>query len=246
MQPAPGYGPPTGERWNVNMPAVIGVVFVFLVGVIVWVVATADDDGAASGASTSAPTTSVGSTPATSVPGVAPVDSSATTSPTPLPTTVPATTTTSTPPTTAASTAAPTSTAPAASTTLAPATTAPGADPDSVPGDLAIAGRPMQRPACNGSYITILASAIGEQASAVGIEAVLDDYPGANYLRTDQTCPSLNASVDGQPIYVVYFGPFGDDEDACDARADGPDGAYARLLSDDVGPDHSVPCPSAG
>ena len=37
-----------GERWNVNLPAVIGVVFVFLVGVIVWVVVASGsgDDGA--------------------------------------------------------------------------------------------------------------------------------------------------------------------------------------------------------
>ena len=40
-----------GERWNVNLPAVIGVVFVFLVGVIVWVVAASgsDDNGALPG-----------------------------------------------------------------------------------------------------------------------------------------------------------------------------------------------------
>src|SRR5262245_63336748 len=33
-----------GERWNVNLPAVIGVVFVFLVGVIVWVIASSGGD----------------------------------------------------------------------------------------------------------------------------------------------------------------------------------------------------------
>jgi len=71
---------------------------------------------------------------------------------------------------------------------------------------------------------------------------VLEQYPGSNYLRTDQSCPSLSPSSGGEPIYVVFFGPFAFDSDACAARADGPDDAYARQLSDDVGPDHSVTC----
>ena len=51
-----------GERWNVNLPAVIGVVFVFLVGVIVWVIAASggDEDGAIPGSSVpSVSTTSI-------------------------------------------------------------------------------------------------------------------------------------------------------------------------------------------
>ena len=100
----------------------------------------------------------------------------------------------------------------------------------------------MQQPACDGSFITVLASPIGDQATAGGVAAVLEQYPGSNYLRTDQTCPSLNPSSNGQPIYVIFLGPFAFDSDACAARADGPDGAYARQLSDEVGPDHSVNC----
>jgi serine/threonine-protein kinase len=123
-----------------------------------------------------------------------------------------------------------------------PVTAAPGAGDDAVPGDLAVPGHPMQRPPCDGSYITVLASPIGGQATAGGIAAVLDQYPGSNYLRTDQTCSSLNPSSDGQPIYVIFLGPFVVDTDACAARADGPDGAYARQLSNDVGPQHSVAC----
>ena len=72
---------------------------------------------------------------------------------------------------------------------------------------------------------------------------MLDAYPGSSYLRTDQTCPSLNQSIDGAPIYVVYFGPFAFASDACAARADGTEGAYARRLSNDVGPNHGVSCP---
>lgn len=111
-----------------------------------------------------------------------------------------------------------------------------------MPGDLAVPGVPMQRPPCDGSFITILASAIGDQATGPGIAAVLDTYPGANYLRTDQSCRSLSQDADGDPIYVVFFGPFAFASDACAARADGPADAYARELSDDLGPDHSVDC----
>ena len=121
-------------------------------------------------------------------------------------------------------------------------TAAPDAGPDAVAGDLGIAARPMQQPDCEGAYITILASAVGAQATAAGIENILDAYPGSNYLRTDQTCPSLTPAIDGEPIYVVYLGPFAFDTDACAARAEGPEGAYARILSDELGPDHGVPC----
>jgi hypothetical protein len=72
---------------------------------------------------------------------------------------------------------------------------------------------------------------------------VLDQYRGSNYLRTDQTCSSLNPDVEGEPIYVVFLGPFALDTDACAARAEGSEGAYARQLSNDVGPQHSVDCP---
>ena len=125
---------------------------------------------------------------------------------------------------------------------LPPATTAPGAEAGAVVGDLAVPGRPMQRPGCDESFITVIASAIGSQATAGGIANVLEAYPGSNYLRTDQTCPSLTPDIDGAPIYVVYFGPFAYASDACAARAEGTDGAYARRLSNDVGPEHGVSC----
>jgi hypothetical protein len=228
MQPGPQ---PVGERWNVNMPAVIGVVFVFFVGVVIWVLASSggddpDDTAPPAGTATTAAETTVPTGGETTL----------TLSPTPLPVTVPPTepsTVPSTTPETTTSTTPPTT----------PATTAPGAGDDAVPGDLAVPGRPMQRPPCDGSFITVLASAVGAQATAAGIADVLDQYPGSNYLRTDQTCSSLNPAVEGEPIYVVFLGPFVVDTDACAARAEGPDGAYARQLSNDVSPQHSVDCP---
>ncbi len=211
------------------MPAVIGVVFVFLVGVVIWVIASSgdgDDAGSVVGPDDSQVTTS----PPPTSDGIG-----TTTAPTSAPTTA-------APSTTVAPSTAPTTTSTTAPTTTPPVTAAPDAGDDAVPGDLGVAGRAMQRPPCDGSYITVLASAIGDQASAAGMAAVLEQYPGSNYLRTDQSCPSLSPSSGGEPIYVVFFGPFAFDSDACAARADGPDDAYARQLSDDVGPDHSVTC----
>jgi serine/threonine-protein kinase len=221
---APRYGAPPsppGERWNVNLPAVIGVVFVFLLGVVVWVIASGDD----------APDT-VGSPGEAAITTTVPPEgarASGTTSPAPMPSS------------TAASTS-PTTTTIAAEATTTSVTVAPGAGPDAVPGDLGIAGHPMQRPGCDGAFITILTSAVGDEATADGIARVLDAYPSSSYLRTDQTCPSLRPDVDGEPIYVVYLGPFAYDVDACSARVDGPEGAYARVLSSELGPDHGVSC----
>ena len=100
----------------------------------------------------------------------------------------------------------------------------------------------MQRPPCDGAYITIVASALGRDASPAGIAGLLEQYSGADYLRTDQTCPSLAQSAQGEPIYVVYLGPFAVDTDACAARSSGPADAYARRLSNDPG-GGDVACP---
>ena len=203
------------------MPAVIGVVFVFLVGVVVWVVATAggDDEQTRTTAATVTPTSTA--TPPTLSPTPLPTTSAPGTDPTSTTPSPPTTTTTPTA-TTAPPTAVPATTVPS---TPPPATTAPGAADDAVPGDLAISDRPMRQPPCDGGFITVLASPIGDQATPDAVSAVLEQYPGSNYLRTDQTCPSLRADVDGAPIYVIFFGPFVVDTDACTARADGPEGA---------------------
>jgi hypothetical protein len=228
-----------GERWNVNLPAVVGVVFVFLVGVVIWVIVSSGGDDEASGASTvaTAPTvpgsTLTGSTapPGSTTPSPMPVTSPPATPPPtapPVVTTAPPTPA-PTQPLTTPNTAAPDPTEPAP-------TAAPGS------GDLGVPGHPIQRPPCDGGYITVLASAIGSQATATSMDSVLDQYAGSSYLRTDQTCPSLTQSSNGQPIYVVYLGPFAIDTDACQARSRGPNGSYVRRLSNDLTPQHSVDC----
>lgn len=216
------------DRWNVNLPAVVGVVLVLLAGVVVWVVTSAGSDGDPVAAPTSTlPAPTVTGAPVTVAPG--------TTTPAPMPDLDAATAAT-------AGSTAPSSAPTSAPTTAPPVTAAPSAGPDAVPGDLGIPGRAMLAPPCNDSYITVLASAIGADASAPAVAAVLDEFPTASYLRTDQTCPSLTPDIDGEPVYVVFFGPFPFASDACAARADGTPDAYARRLSVDLGPGHSVDC----
>lgn len=215
------------DRWNLNLVAVAVVVAVVLAGVLVWIV-TGDGDDQAGGGPADTPATSPPIAPTTSAAGVDPAPTT-TVAPSAPPTTsaqpMPEVTTSTDPTTTTAPPPAPTT----------PVTAAAAAGPNAVPGDLGIDGRPMERPPCDGAYITIVASALGRDASAAGIAGLLEQHPGADYLRTDQTCPSLAQSADGEPIYVVYLGPFAVDTDACEARSSGPPDAYARRLSSDPG-----------
>lgn len=247
----PGYPPSSGagERWAVNMPAVIGVVFVFLVAVIVWVINSSggDGDGSATIGSGSTTTLTPGALVTTTLAGAT---TTVTTTPSPMPSSTVSTAapdTSATPTSAAPTTTSPTGTPATTATTAPPATVAAPAttsapDPVGPDGDLGIDGVDIARPPCDDTYITIIASAIGGQATAGSVEGVLDTYDGSNYLRTDRTCPSLNPSANGEPIYVVYFGPYGDDAEACAARARGTEDAYVRRLSNSLGPDHSVSC----
>lgn len=228
-------------RSPVNLGAVIGVVFVFLVGVVIWVIfdAARNEDAATPpsttrdlgplivDASTTAPT---------------PTTTSATTSPVLLPATIVSATTpaTTAPSTTVASTTVAPSTTMAPSTTVAPTTST--TKPEAPSGDLGITGHAISRPGCDNTYITVIASAVGDDATPNAVGSVIENYSGSHYLRTDQTCPSLTQSIDGAAIYVVYFGPYTDETEACNARSSGTSDAYVRQLSRDVGPEHRVEC----
>lgn len=242
--------PPERDRWGLNLPLAIGLVTVFLLAVIVWVIidATRGDEGAVDPTlPPPSPTTVVATTrpTPTTTPPLLPTTPQPTVAPTPtgpsptVPGPVSPSTQPSAPPATEPPPGVPPATDPSATT--APPTSAAGPG-DTVPGDLAVSGRPMTRPVCTGGYITVIGSNVASRTSPAGIAQLLEEYPGSEYLRTDQSCPSLDRSGQGEPIYVVYFGPFPEASDACQARRQGPEGAYARRLSEDVGPDHSVDC----
>ncbi|MEO6126183.1 MAG: zinc ribbon domain-containing protein [Ilumatobacteraceae bacterium] len=139
------------------------------------------------------------------------------------PTTVPVTTPETTPPT---------------ATTAAPATSV------AVPGngDLGL-DRPISKPACDGQFITLIGSSVDPNGYAIQVKSILDLYPSAKYLRTELVCSSLRAkSAAGDPIYVVFFGPFVSKQQACDARRDGTDGAYVKTLDNTSNPGAGVNC----
>lgn len=56
-------------------------------------------------------------------------------------------------------------------------------------------------------------------------------YPGSEYLRAGDTCPSLRTRDGaGNEIYGVYFGPFATREQACRARSSWGGDSYVKVL----------------
>jgi hypothetical protein len=96
------------------------------------------------------------------------------------------------------------------STTTTTTTTLNAQEFGVAPPEFWIDGVQMALPICNGSFITIIASTSGSRAASSS-----RGYYDGNYLRTDITCDSLNpyfssGSLQGQPIYLVFFGPYYD------------------------------------
>lgn len=101
----------------------------------------------------------------------------------------------------------------------------------------------MSRPACNGQGIVILGSVTTPGLYEAGVQRLLDAHPGAFYLRTDQTCPSLRAATDdGNPIYAVFV-PGGTTHAQVCARVQAADGdAYGKILDYTTDPGYRIPC----
>lgn len=245
--------PASQPRPTINIPAVVGVIVVILAVIIAWVVSgQMGNDRVAISPTSIASTTSVAdetTVPTTAPPSTVPdpttvppttAGSPATgivsdqTSPVPLPSNVPnqggqVTTTTAAGNQGATPGSTPGPVATVTTTTIA------GSDGGSSggAGDLGISGKPIQRPNCDGAFVTVVASAVGNDVSAESIKGLLDQYEGSNYLRTDQSCASFAQSQNGQAIYVVYLGPFAQPGDACNARSKGPSSAYVKRLTND-------------
>lgn len=114
-------------------------------------------------------------------------------------------------------------------TTAAPETTATGDRGRQLgAGDLGLS-TPISSPACNGDSIAVVYNAVTPGAYAEEISNALRQYPGAAYLRTDQSCLSLKQSEYGNPIYAVYF-PGATLSETCTIKARMGGGTYARVL----------------
>ena len=102
----------------------------------------------------------------------------------------------------------------------------------------------MTRPACDGSGIVVVGSAVDPGSYPADIQRILSLNPGASYLRTDQACASLNQATDsGDPIYAVYF-PAGSDLSAiCGAVARAGGDSYGKWLDNSSDPRANIDCP---
>ena len=210
--------PSGGGRLRTSDKVALGALLALIASFVVVLVLRRNEDDKASPVTTAvtviqaSPQLSISATPA---PGV----------------TVP---TTSLPPTPVASTevvvvTVPPEPMPAEAPTLPPETVAEVV-PATVLGDLGIA-QPMSRPACDGQFVVMVGSMVDPVRYAEQTVEVLGAFPGSQYLRTDQTCPSLRASVNGvDPIYSVYFGPFPSSDSACNQRAALGGDAYVKVL----------------
>jgi len=104
---------------------------------------------------------------------------------------------------------------------------------------------PISRPACDGSGIVVLDSAYTPGRYREDVARALSNNPGASYLRTDLSCPSLRQqSDDGNPIYAVYRLAGASKEQLCAAVTAAGPGTYGRWLDTSSNPDNPVNCPT--
>ncbi|SEF20821.1 serine/threonine protein kinase [Amycolatopsis pretoriensis] len=98
----------------------------------------------------------------------------------------------------------------------------------------------LSTPACDGSFVVILGSAITPARYRADVEGFLDAHPGAGYLHAPSTgCGSLRQQVDGADVYAVYSGPFATKDAACAHRSGG---AYVKRLDNTTAPTQVVNC----
>ncbi|MFT3663332.1 MAG: serine/threonine-protein kinase [Gordonia sp. (in: high G+C Gram-positive bacteria)] len=97
-------------------------------------------------------------------------------------------------------------------------------------GDLGLS-TPISDPPCDGRTVAFVYNATTPGAYAQEVSNALAQFPGASYLRTDQSCSSLRQSLDGNPIYAVYY-EGSSLSDTCSTKARIGGETYARKLDD--------------
>jgi serine/threonine-protein kinase len=119
-----------------------------------------------------------------------------------------------------------TATRPAA--TPPPASSLPARAPN--PADLGLA-IPISTPACDGAGIVVVENATDPATNRDVIAAALAANPGAQYLRTDFSCPSLRQrDDDGNLIYAAYVVVGQGKSAICGAFPRFPEDDYGKLL----------------
>ncbi|NNG36493.1 Hsp70 family protein [Nakamurella aerolata] len=77
---------------------------------------------------------------------------------------------------------------------------------------------PISSPGCSGQYVVFVGSAVVPGKYAEDVQRFLNNYPDAQYLRTDATCSSFSPDYKGNPIYSAYYGPYSSKASACEQR----------------------------
>lgn len=108
--------------------------------------------------------------------------------------------------------------------------------------DLGLA-TPITVPECDDTGIVVLGAATTPGSYGDDVEALLQTYPDASYLRADASCPSLaQATEGGDPIFAVYR-PAGKSADAiCAAVNEAGGQAYGKRLDTTSDPTAQIDC----
>lgn len=125
-----------------------------------------------------------------------------------------------------------------------PRTTTPIASPRPDASRVALSvSVPISQPECDGSGIVVLRSAVTPGNYGTEIQRYLNEFPGASYLRTDHSCPSLRQSTaSGDPIYAVYRPAGRTEAEICsEVRRAGGD-AYGKWLDMTTDPGFMITC----
>lgn len=124
-----------------------------------------------------------------------------------------------------------------------PPASTPRPTPPPIPsGDLGLPTR-ISTPLCNGQGIVILGSVTTPGMYAGGVQKLLNENPGASYLRTDRSCPSLRQADDeGDPIYAIFRYAGRTAGEVCAAVRAAGGGAYGKWLDYSTPPTYMLPC----
>ena len=101
---------------------------------------------------------------------------------------------------------------------------------------------PISRPACDGTGIVVVANATTPGSYATEVQNYLNQYPGFSSLSTDQSCPSLRQSLNGNPIYAVYKVAGSTLADICALRNQVGGDAYGKWLDTTSDPSTYLTC----
>jgi predicted Ser/Thr protein kinase len=109
-------------------------------------------------------------------------------------------------------------------------------------GELGVS-KPLTTPACDGTYVVIVGSAVNPAAYTTEVQKFLDLNPGSKYLHAPTTgCTSLRPELNGAEIYSVFYGPYKEKDAACGQQAAVGGDSFVRRLDKSSSWDKTVSC----